>query len=721
MAVRPRDRDGEGTEPFWPDPGRYAEVVARAARAGFQCATHAIGDRAVAAALDAYRDAGTHGLAPHRIEHLETMRDAELARLAAEGVAASMQPLHAEGLDEPGPFNWRERLQPAQVEAGFRWGDVRRSGAILALGSDWPVASFDPRPGLAWARLRRAPGRPEREPFLPGQRLSALEALEGYTSEAARIVGEAHLNGRIAPGLRADLTGLGADPVDCPADDLPACRCSSPSSTARSCTAPGSRLGFRDARDRHRDRGRGDPRARRRARAGPPRRAAAASSCSSARTGSPPTRPGHNSGVAHAGIYYAPGSLKARLCVAGVRELAEYCDERGVTYDRCGKVIVALDESELPGLEELQRRGEANGVPGLRRLDAHGLREIEPHAAGIAALHSPATAIVDFPGVAHALADDIRAAGGEIHCGAGVTGIEVRAGANGAGGRRVVLRHAGGAVEAGFAVFCAGAWSDRLARLAGADPDPRIVPFRGAYLRLAPERAGLVRGLIYPVPDPTLPFLGVHLTRHAGGDVLIGPTALLAPARDAYALTAVRRRDLGETLRWPGTWRLARRFWRTGMTELRHAASAAALDASGRALRARAPAGGHAPRVGRGAGAGAGARRQARRRLRLLAHRARAPRAQRAVAGRHGGAGHRPPRGGRGRAPRRLACPAPARASTAAGATSCSAPSPRSRPAPRSGPPPAATTAGTGRRRRTRSSRPRARRPSRRRRRPWTG
>jgi 2-hydroxyglutarate dehydrogenase len=286
---------------------------------------------------------------------------------------------------------------------------------------------------------------------------------------------------------------------------------------------------------------------------------------------------GHNSGVAHAGIYYAPGSLKARLCVAGVRELAEYCDERGVTYDRCGKVIVALDESELPGLEELQRRGEANGVPGLRRLDAHELREIEPHAAGIAALHSPATAIVDFPGVAHALADDIRAAGGEIHCGAGVTGIEVRAGANGAGGRRVVLRHAGGAVEAGFAVFCAGAWSDRLARLAGADADPRIVPFRGAYLRLAPERAGLVRGLIYPVPDPTLPFLGVHLTRHAGGDVLIGPTALLAPARDAYALTAVRRRDLGETLRWPGTWRLARRFWRTGMTELRHAASAAAL------------------------------------------------------------------------------------------------------------------------------------------------
>ena len=212
---------GEGTEPFWPDPGRYAEVVARCARAGFQCATHAIGDRAVAAALDAYRDPGTRPLAPHRIEHLETLRDTELARLAPEGVAASMQPLHAEGQDEPGPFNWRDRLQPEQVAAGFRWGDIRRSGAILALGSDWPVSSFDPRAGLAWARLRRAPGRPDRTPFTPEQALDPLAALEGYTTHAALIAGEAHASGRIAPGLRADLTGLGADPVDCPADELP--------------------------------------------------------------------------------------------------------------------------------------------------------------------------------------------------------------------------------------------------------------------------------------------------------------------------------------------------------------------------------------------------------------------------------------------------------------------------------------------------------------------
>ena len=175
----------------------------------------------MAAALDAYRDAGARGSGPHRVEHIETLRDAELPRFAAEGVAASMQPLHAMGLDEPGPFNWRDRLRPAQVEAGFRWADLVRSGAILALGSDWPVVSADPRPGLAWARLRRAPGHPDRTPFHPEQALSAEQALAGYTSEAARIVGEAALGGRIAVGLRADLTGLGADPVDCPPDELP--------------------------------------------------------------------------------------------------------------------------------------------------------------------------------------------------------------------------------------------------------------------------------------------------------------------------------------------------------------------------------------------------------------------------------------------------------------------------------------------------------------------
>ena len=288
---------------------------------------------------------------------------------------------------------------------------------------------------------------------------------------------------------------------------------------------------------------------------------------------------GHNSGVAHAGVYYAPGSLKARLCTEGVRDLYRYCEARGLPHERCGKVIVALGASEVPGLDALERRARANGVPGLRRVDAAGLRALEPHAAGIAALHSPHTGIVDFGAVAEAYADDVRAAGGVIRCGVDVQAVTASTcgGAPRSAARGVIVRHAGGEERAGFAVTCAGLWADRLARRSGAGAEPRIVPFRGAYLRLAPAKRALVRGLIYPVPDPALPFLGVHLTRHLDGDVLIGPTALLAGARDAYALRTVRRRDLGETLRWPGTWRMARRWWRTGLTELRHAVSPATL------------------------------------------------------------------------------------------------------------------------------------------------
>ena len=277
---------------------------------------------------------------------------------------------------------------------------------------------------------------------------------------------------------------------------------------------------------------------------------------------------GHNSGVIHAGIYYAPGSLKARLCVEGARELYEFCEERGVQYERCGKLIVALDDSELPRLDELERRGHANGVPGLRRLDADGLREVEPHAAGVAALHSPETGIVDFPGVARALAAELDEAGIDV-----VTGCDVRAAAPAPGGLRV--EHERGATEAQFAVFCAGGWSDRLAVRAGAPADPRIVPFRGAYLKLRPEKRALVRSLIYPVPDPQLPFLGVHLTKHVSGEVLVGPTALMAPSRDAYSLARVRPRDVAATLAWPGTWRMARRWWRTGVAEMRYATSRA--------------------------------------------------------------------------------------------------------------------------------------------------
>jgi 2-hydroxyglutarate dehydrogenase len=274
---------------------------------------------------------------------------------------------------------------------------------------------------------------------------------------------------------------------------------------------------------------------------------------------------GHNSGVIHAGVYYAPGSLKARLCVQGARELYEYCAQRGIASERCGKVIVATSPSELARLDELERRGKANGVAGLRRMDAAGIQEVEPHARGIAGLHSPDTGIADFPAVARAYAQDILDADGSV-----ATGCEVKAVTVGA--RSLRIAHSHGTTETGHAVFCAGAWADRLAVAAGADPDPRIVPFRGAYLRLVPERRHLVRSLIYPVPDPSLPFLGVHLTRRIDGEVLIGPTALMAGARDAYRLGTVRRRDLLDTLGWPGTWRMLARWWRTGATELRHAA-----------------------------------------------------------------------------------------------------------------------------------------------------
>jgi len=274
---------------------------------------------------------------------------------------------------------------------------------------------------------------------------------------------------------------------------------------------------------------------------------------------------GHNSGVIHAGVYYAPGSLKARLCVEGAREMYEYCERKGVASERCGKLIVATERSELERLGELESRGLANGVAGLRRIGADEISELEPHARGIAGLYSPATGIADFPGVARAYAADIIEAGGTIATGCEVRGVSPAA-------RRLRLAHSHGVTEAGHAIFCAGAWADRLAVAAGADPDPRIVPFRGAYLRLLPARRHLVRSLIYPVPDPSLPFLGVHLTRHIDGEVLIGPTALMAGARDAYRLGTVHRRDLLETLAWPGTWRMLARWWSTGVTELRHAA-----------------------------------------------------------------------------------------------------------------------------------------------------
>jgi 2-hydroxyglutarate dehydrogenase len=278
----------------------------------------------------------------------------------------------------------------------------------------------------------------------------------------------------------------------------------------------------------------------------------------------------HNSGVVHAGVYYAPGSLKAHLCVEGARQLYAYCQLRGIEHERCGKLIVASDALECSRLQELERRAAANGIPDVRRLDAAGIEQVEPHARGIAALHSPSTGIVDFAAVARAYADDLLEHGGSLVGGCQVTGVT-------AGSRAIRLTHSEGATEANHAVFCVGAWSDRLAVKAGAEPNPRIVPFRGAYLRLVPERRHLVRSLIYPVPDPSLPFLGVHLTRQISGEVLIGPTALIAGARDAYSLRTVRAGDVFDTLTWPGTWRMLARHWSTGAAELRRAAMRSAL------------------------------------------------------------------------------------------------------------------------------------------------
>jgi 2-hydroxyglutarate dehydrogenase len=269
---------------------------------------------------------------------------------------------------------------------------------------------------------------------------------------------------------------------------------------------------------------------------------------------------GQTSGVIHAGIYYEPGSLKARLCVEGAALLYEYCEERGIAARRDGKLIVAADAAEVPRLDELQRRAEANGVPGIRRLAEEEIGAVEPHATGGAALHSTQTGVVDYRAVAAALADDVSATGGELLTGAGVNALIHRDGG-------IELAHDRGPTWARFAVACAGAGADRLAVKAGAPADPRIVPFRGAYLELRPERAELVRASVYPVPDPALPFLGAHLTRTFDGRVLLGPSALMIG---------------GAT--WPGAWRVAWRHRRAALRELHHAARPAAYVDEARRL-----------------------------------------------------------------------------------------------------------------------------------------
>ena len=282
---------------------------------------------------------------------------------------------------------------------------------------------------------------------------------------------------------------------------------------------------------------------------------------------------GHNSGVIHSGLYYTPGSLKARLCVEGRRRLERFCDEHGIPYRRCGKLVIAARRDELPRLEALQRRGEANGV-NLRRLDADGIPEVEPHARGMAALHVLDTGVTDFTRVAKALAGEVEALGGTVLTDAMVERV------SDANGRVHVALQDGRTFAAARVICCAGAWSDRLAISSGDDPDPRIVPFRGAYADVRPERAHLVRALIYPVPDPALPFLGVHLTRSVDDHVHVGPTALPAPARDAYSLRQVRAQDVMDALRWPGTWRMLYAWRRQAYQELTTSVSRRALARS---------------------------------------------------------------------------------------------------------------------------------------------
>ncbi|MDE3260874.1 MAG: L-2-hydroxyglutarate oxidase [Acidobacteriota bacterium] len=275
---------------------------------------------------------------------------------------------------------------------------------------------------------------------------------------------------------------------------------------------------------------------------------------------------GRNSGVIHSGIYYAPGSLRARNCRRGVELLLRFCEEHGVPYSLSGKVIVAADEAERGRLVGLLHRGETNGVPGLRMLGRAELREIEPHAEGVAALHSPSSGVVRFAEVAATLRRLFETGGGRVLTGARV----VRIGASGGEAR---VHTTTGEFTCRRLVTCAGLQSDRVARMAGDEPEIRILPFRGEYYRVRPERAGLVRGLIYPTPDPRFPFLGVHLHRNLDGHVDAGPSAVLALAREGYRRRDVNLRDLGEMARYPGFRRLASREWRVGLDEIHRSLS----------------------------------------------------------------------------------------------------------------------------------------------------
>jgi len=269
---------------------------------------------------------------------------------------------------------------------------------------------------------------------------------------------------------------------------------------------------------------------------------------------------GHNSGVIHSGIYYKPGSLKAKNCVAGAKAMVEFCREQGIAYEICGKVVVAIDQSELPGLEELKRRGTANGVPGLAMIGVEQLREFEPHCTGISALYVPGTGIVNYSLVAQKYAELIQAGGGQILTDCPVQKITQHAG-------ETVLETNRGSVKARRVINCAGLYSDRIMRMAGEKNGLRIVPFRGEYYEIVPARRKLVRNLIYPVADPRFPFLGVHFTRRISGGIEAGPNAVLALKREGYRKTDFNLKDAVETAMFPGFWKMAAKYWQSGMGE----------------------------------------------------------------------------------------------------------------------------------------------------------
>jgi (S)-2-hydroxyglutarate dehydrogenase len=269
---------------------------------------------------------------------------------------------------------------------------------------------------------------------------------------------------------------------------------------------------------------------------------------------------GHSSNVLHSGVYYAPGSLKARLCVEGGRMMREFCADRAVPVLDCGKLVVATDRSELPRLDELHRRACANGVAGVELIDTAGIREREPHTVGVRALFIPGTAVVDYRLVAEKLAREVERLGGTVRVGIEVTDLS-RTPAG------VIVETSGGVLGATYAIACAGLQADRVARMTGGSREPRIIPFRGDYYVLRPERRSLVNGLVYPVPDPQFPFLGVHSTLRPGGEMWLGPNALLAAGRESYGRWPVVPRDLLEAFAAPGFRRLARRHWRTGAFE----------------------------------------------------------------------------------------------------------------------------------------------------------